>query len=140
MAYRADLPNHLAGPDGFTKSGQLSGTHNLNNATSTLDSVGANYKLAPTSTPGISELSYDYVQPNGKFISGNKTVYDPSVYTDQTILDFSQQAGKNSFENYLKNPTQTRFDINQGGINFRSYINFDPTTKAPYVGNVHPIK
>ncbi|MGP3509252.1 hypothetical protein, partial [Paracidovorax citrulli] len=29
LAYRLDLPEHLAGPDGFTKSGQLSGTHNL---------------------------------------------------------------------------------------------------------------
>jgi hypothetical protein len=29
LAYRTDLPNHLFGPDGFTKSGQLSGTHNF---------------------------------------------------------------------------------------------------------------
>ena len=130
----------MAGPDGFTKTGQLSGTHNLNNATYTLDRVGANYNLTPTSTRGVSELSYEYVKPNGKLISGDKTVYDPSVFSDQTILDLSQQAGKTSFENYLKNPTQTRFDINQGGINFRSHINFDPTTKMPYVGNVHPIK
>ena len=33
---------HLAGPDGFTKSGQLSGTHNLSNATAALDAKGGN--------------------------------------------------------------------------------------------------
>jgi hypothetical protein len=31
-------------------------------------------------------------------------------------------------------------DTNQGGVNFRTYINIDPNTGVPYVGNVHPIK
>ena len=56
LAYRSDLPGHLAGPDGFTKSGQLSGTHNLQEATAALDAQGATYNLVPTSTTGISEL------------------------------------------------------------------------------------
>jgi len=50
LAYRLDLPDHLAGPDGFTNSGQLSGTHNLDNATAALDAQGAAYTLTPTST------------------------------------------------------------------------------------------
>jgi hypothetical protein len=41
LGFRADLPSHMVGPDGFTKSGQLSGTHNLANATSALDAKGA---------------------------------------------------------------------------------------------------
>lgn len=139
--YCADLPNHLAGPDGFTKSGQLSGTHNLNNATTSLDGVNANYSLTPSSTPGISELSYGYVKPvSGKTIFGTKTVYDPAVFSDQAILDLSQQAGKDGFANYLQNPLLRTFDSTHGGINFRTYINFDPKTGVPYVGNVHPIK
>ena len=60
LAFRSDLPGHMIGPDGFTKSGQLSGTHNLNNATTALDAQGATYSVNPTSTPGISELQYTY--------------------------------------------------------------------------------
>ncbi|WP_217900227.1 hemagglutinin repeat-containing protein [Noviherbaspirillum humi] len=141
LAYRKDLPDHLFGPDGFTKSGQLSGTHNLSNATAALDSVGATYKLNPTSTPGILELSYNYTNPvNGKPVIGSKTVYDPALYSDKIILDLSQKAGKVGFENYLQNSTQRIFDVNQDGINFRTYINIDPKTGMPFVGNVHPIK
>lgn len=141
LAYRTDLPNHLFGPDGFTRSGQLSGTHNLNNATSFLDSIGANYKLNPTSTPGISELNYNYTNPiNGKSVVASKTVYDPSVHSNQVILDLSQKAGKIGFENYLRNPTKRVFDVTQSGINFRTYINIDPKTGMPFVGNIHPIK
>lgn len=141
LAYRADLPNHLAGPDGFTKSGKLSGTHNLNNATASLDGVNGTYTLTPSSTSGISEFSYEYVKPvSGKTIFGTKTVYDPAVFSDQTILDLSQQAGQNGFAKYLQDPLLQTFDSTHGGINFRTYINFDPKTGAPYVGNVHPIK
>lgn len=140
LAYRTNLPSHLFGPDGFTRTGHLSGTHNLNNAISSLERVSANYKLKPTSTSGILELSYDYVNARGKTIAGSKTVYDPSRYSDKVMLDLSLMAGQQGFKNYLLNPKETRFDINQKGINFRSYVNFDPTTGEPFVGNVHPIE
>lgn len=88
LAYRIDLPEHLAGPDGFTKSGQLSGAHNLSNATAALDGKGATYSPAPTPTNGIFELSYNYVKPtSNKTISGSKTVYDSSVFSDRTMLN-----------------------------------------------------
>jgi len=140
LAYRIDLPEHLAGPDGFAKSGQLSGTHNLNNATAALDAKGATYTLTPTGTDGISDLSYSYVKPtSGKIITGNKTVYDPSIFSDQTMLDNSLSAGKEGWTRYLANPSATTFDVSHGGVNFRTYINFDQFGN-PYIGNVHPIK
>jgi hypothetical protein len=140
LAYRADLPDHLAGPDGFTNSGQLSGTHNQQNAIAALDSQGATYTVSPTGTDGISQIDYSYVNSAGKSITGSKTVYDPSVYSDQTMLDMSQAAGQAGYESYIQNPSQRIFDGSQGGVNFRTYINIDPTTGSPYVGNVHPIR
>jgi hypothetical protein len=140
LAYRSDLPGHLAGPDGFTKSGQLSGTHNLQNATAALDAQGATYNLTPTGTMGISELQYSYTNAAGKMISGSKTVYDPAIYSDQAMLDMSQAAGQRGYDLYLQDTTQRIFDLNQNGVNFRTYIKIDPKTGMPFVGNVHPIK
>ena len=140
LAYRSDLPEHLAGPDGFTKSGQLSGTHNQQNATAALDVQGATYNLTPTGTMGISELEYSYTNAAGKTITGSKTVYDPAVYSDKMMLDMSQTVGQRAYDLYLQNPSQRIFDLNEGGINFRAYINIYPSTGAPFVGNVHPIK
>jgi len=140
LAYRSDLPNHLAGPDGFTKSGQLSGTHNLQNATAALDTQGATYSLTPSGTTGISELQYSYTNAAGKTVTGSKTVYDPTIYSDQKMLDMAQAAGQRSYDLYLQNPSQKIFDISQDGINFRAYINIDPKTGVPFVGNIHPIK
>ncbi|MDR5777784.1 MULTISPECIES: CdiA family toxin C-terminal domain-containing protein, partial [unclassified Caballeronia] len=140
LAYRTDLPNHLFGPDGFTKTGQLSGTHNLQNATSVLDAHGATYSLSSTATKGISELEYAYTNANGKLVRGSKTVYEQLIFSDQTMLDMSQRVGQRGYEMYLKDPGTTRFDLSEGGVNFRAYINIDPKTGIPYVGNVHPIR
>jgi filamentous hemagglutinin len=75
LAYRLDLPPHLVGPDGLTKNGQLSGTHNLLNATEALDAKGASYSLKPTGTAGISELMYTYRNlTNGKLVSGSAAI------------------------------------------------------------------
>ncbi len=139
LAYRADLPEHLTGPDGFTKSGQLSGTHNLYNATAALDAKGANYTLTQTGTEGILELSYTYVKStSGKIIKGSKTVYDPSKFSDQTLLNYSLSAGQKGWNQYLENSNFTSVDVTHAGINFRVYINVDEYGNR-YVGNVHPI-
>ncbi|MDM0046631.1 filamentous hemagglutinin N-terminal domain-containing protein [Variovorax dokdonensis] len=140
LAFRTDLPSHMIGPDGFTKSGQLSGTHNLTNATSSLDAVGATYTLKPTGTAGVYELPYTYTNPaTGKVVSGSKTVYDSAVFSDQTMLNNAQQAGQQAWAQYLKNPTVKVIDSSVGGVNFRSYINVDKNGNA-FIGNVHPIK
>jgi hypothetical protein len=75
----------------------------------------------------------------GKMVSGNKTVYDPKVISDTTMLDDAWKAGQQGWEKYLQNPANVAFDVSEGGINFRVYINFDSGGNA-FVGNVHPIK
>lgn len=112
----------------------------MQNATATLDAQGATYGLTATDTIGISEINYNYENAAGKTISGSKTVYDPAVYSYQNMLEMSQVAGQRGFEKYLENPSQRIFDLNQGGVNFRVYINIDPKTGVAFVGNVHPIK
>ncbi|WP_233424473.1 CdiA family toxin C-terminal domain-containing protein, partial [Paracidovorax citrulli] len=112
----------------------------LDNATAALDAKGATYSLTPTGTAGISELSYSYVKStSGKIITGSKTVYDPAVFSDQTMLDYSLSAGQQGWSRYLSNPTTPSFDVTHGGVNFRTYINVDQHGN-PYIGNVHPIK
>lgn len=141
LAFRIDLPEHLAGPDGFTKSGMLSGTHNLQSATDVLDANGATYSLTPTGVTGISELKYSYTNPaTGKVVVGTpKTVYDPAIFSDQAMLDYSMRASEDAWGKYLMDPSMTKFDVSHGGINFRAYINFDENGN-PFIGNVHPIK
>jgi hypothetical protein len=152
LAFRSDLPDHLAGPDGF-KGGLLNGTHNADNAISQLEGRGATqvdalqpgqpgYTLTDTDTPGVSTLDYNVVNPNtGVLKTGSKTVYDPSVYSNAQMLDLSQDAGSDAFARYMQDPanTPTALDGQAGGVTFRSYINFDKATGSPYVGNVHPI-
>ena len=140
LAFRSDLPGHMIGPDGFTKPGQLSGTHNLKNATAALDARGATYTVNPTSTTGISELQYTYTNPaTGKVVSGSKTVYDPARFSDQTMVNNAQLAGQQAWTQYLQNPSVRIIDGTHGGVNFRSYINVDSNGNA-FIGNVHPIK
>lgn len=72
-------------------------------------------------------------------VSGSKTVYDPAVFSDQTMINNAQQAGQQAWAQYLQNPTAKVIDGSVGGVNFRSYINFDKNGNA-FIGNVHPIK
>lgn len=97
--------------------------------------------MTPTNNPGISELEYSYFNAaKNKSVVGSKTVYDPRIYGDQKMLDMSQFVGQKGFERYLGDTSKTVFDISENGVNFRVYINIDPATGAPYIGNVHPIK
>jgi filamentous hemagglutinin len=67
----------------------------------TLDAQGASYGLTATGTLGISELQYSFTNAAGRSISGAKTAYDPSVYSDQTMLNLSQAAGQTAYNLYL---------------------------------------
>jgi len=152
LAYRRDLPQHLAGPNGVTSRGRLNGTHNLDNATSVLESRGAyrvqtlekgkpGYTVTPTGTEGIWELHYQVrSRTTGRIKENSKTVYDPAVHSDQSMLQSVLKAGETAFRQYKADPATTSFDVIQDGISFRAGINFDRHTGAPYVGNVYPIR
>jgi len=51
----------------------------------------------------------------------------------------SRGVAEQAFEIYKSENIQNCYDISSGGVNFRAYINFDPETGVPFVGNVHPI-
>jgi hypothetical protein len=137
---RPDLDTHLPGPDGLTNRGTLYGTHNLDNATAALDALGLPYVVKPTPTQGIFEVEYQYVNPNtGKVGSDIKTVYDPKVYSDATMLSYSVEAGKLGWQQFITNPQPRTYEVSYKGVNFKVYINFDKNG-TPTVGNVHPIR
>ena len=138
LAYRVDLASHLPGPDGLL-SGRLNGTHNLSNARAVLEELKAPYTVIPTATKGISELEYLYRKPSGKLVSGSKTVYDPKVFSDAKMLQYSLRAGEDAWMQFLKNPNQLKFTSSIGGVRFQSYINVDKLGN-PFIGNVHPVK
>jgi len=152
LAYRRDFPQHLAGPDGFRSDGKLYGTHNLDNARSALESRGAyqvpalekgrpGYTVTPTSADGILELRYQVRSPTSRILKHDaKTVYDPAVRSDQSMLQSALKAGEEAFRRYKAGPSKTAFDVNQDGIKFRAHINFHGHAGAPYVGNVRPIR
>lgn len=118
----------------------MDGTHNLENAIGSLESRNAKFTLNQTETPGILDLDYIYAKEStGKLISGSKTVYDPAVFSDQKMLNYSLNAGKQGWEQYLVNPSQRIFDVTHEGVNFRIYINTDKYGND-FIGNVHPIK
>jgi hypothetical protein len=141
LAYRIDLPTHLTGPDGF-KSSRLFGTHNLSHAIAALDSAGATHSQTLTSTPGIIELTYQYIDSTGRLVSSPavKTVYDPAVISDQKIFELALLAGSKAWDRHVSSGSNDtyRYDINEGGVNFRVHINVDSQGNQ-YVGNVHPI-
>ena len=140
VPYRSDLAAHLTGPDGF-KGGKLFGSHNLEVATSLLQ--GSNYWLTPTSTPGIFELNYDYLDPSTgtrTVASPPKTVYDPAVISDQSMMDAATRAGNQAWASYTAatGVKPITFIVIESGIKFQVYINTDQGNA--YVGNVHPIR
>jgi hypothetical protein len=142
LSFRIDLAQHLAGPDGFTKRGELYGTHSLSNALSELATTSnPSYTLTQTSSPGIIMMDYSYTKADGSVFTSKrpKTVYDPAIYSDQVMLDLAQQAGAKGWSMYLQNPAQTGPTVTVGGIRFQVYINHDANGN-PFVGNVHPIK
>ena len=141
IAYRRDLPRHLKGPGGFTNRGQLKGTHNLEIATKRFNAKGVTYSVKPTGTPGISVLEYEYTdRRKGIVNAGRKTVYDPKVIDDKTMLELAQKAGRKPFQQYLQNPAQNISEVTEGGIRFRVYIINDRHGRNPIIGNAHPIE
>ena len=105
LAYRKDFDEHLAGSEIPTEksfSGKtLSGTHNLDNAKAALATKqDVSFSLTATSKPGIYEMNYKYYNPTkGDFVSGmRKTVYDPKIFDDETMLNMAQDAGQKGFD------------------------------------------
>ncbi len=118
LAYRSDLPQQLAPPDGFTPNGTLHGTHNLDHATAALELRRAHevpvlekgkpgYTVTPTDPDGIWDICYQlHDSATGKISRGVKTVYDPAVHSDKSMLQTAQKTGQNTFGQYKADPSK----------------------------------
>jgi hypothetical protein len=141
LAIRADLPRHLRGPDGWNRQ-YLHGTHNLDEAVNALKRQypSANITVRPTGISGIEELDYEFTDPGTSLtFRATKTVYNPSIFSDDTILELGQKAAEQAWRLYKMDPTQRIIVIRTNTVNFKVYINIDPQTGEPFVGNVHPV-
>jgi filamentous hemagglutinin len=68
-----------------------------------------------------------------KMLTSHKTVYDPRVISDRSILDLGQQAASSGYENAIANGLKA-YNAEAGGISFRIYL--DP--KTGLITNFHP--
>ena len=69
-----------------------------------------------------------------KVIKEPKTVYDPSIISNDKILEWGQQAADKGIDNAIANGKR-EFTETANGIDFRVYI--DPKTKA--ITNFFPV-
>ncbi len=102
--------SHIIKGDGVKKNG-VSGAHNINHFYDTLKKTGVNIDdlivgepLKHPQLPGLYEINYRVpsmkygpegnLVPSGQFrnIKDPKTVYDPSIYSDEQIIQFGKKA------------------------------------------------
>lgn len=142
------LPGHLNGPDGFSQKAGISGTHNLDEF---MQAAAQNKVKIVSQTPGairgISNIEYQIPSLNsaggvavdaaGMPIIKNqlftKTVYDPAIYSNATMLELGQQAAASGYQSALASGVRA-YNSSAGGIPFRVYL--DPQTGL--VTNFHP--
>jgi hypothetical protein len=136
LAIRADLARHLRGPDGWNGK-HLHGTHNLDQAINAIRSryPNATINIRQTTTPGIEELDYR----SGLEVRGRKTVYNPAIFSDDQILALGQKAATQAWKRYKLDPTEIKHIVTINAVNFMIYINIDPETGTPFVGNLFPV-
>ncbi|AWH89386.1 VENN motif pre-toxin domain-containing protein [Limnobaculum parvum] len=142
LVFRANQAEHLATLDGFTQKSGIGGAHN---AIAFYEVVNQyNVKILPgtrTIAPGISEVKYQVPakHPQTGEITGykakveTKTIYDPNIYSDQTILELGKQAAASGYKN-ARSKGQQAYDAKAGGITFRVYLD----KKTGKVTNFHP--
>lgn len=69
-----------------------------------------------------------------------KTIYEPTVYSDDAMLSYAQKAASNSYSQGLKNFNETGnrfYNSTFEGVDFRIALDKDKYGNV-FVGNVHP--
>lgn len=141
MSFAEKQNRHLVGPDGFTQSAGISGTHNSANFLMAVNDNGARIVgVKPGSAPGL--VTYEYAIPSKdkagnvtgyKSSTFNKTVYDPMVYSDAEVMRLGQMAAAKGYHQAVGNGVR-QYSAEAGGIKFRIYID----KKTGEVTNFHP--
>jgi hypothetical protein len=142
IRYKENLPKHLRDFDGIGKNG-INGTHNLDvfEQVVTEKNIKVVSKNEHPNVKGIYDIKYQVpkvnkrLKPTGEYKKPReKTVYDPSIHSDDKILQLGKQASTNGYENAVFNNRRIYEETVQG-IRFRIYL--DLTTKE--VTNFHPV-
>ncbi|TCT18677.1 EndoU nuclease-like protein, partial [Bibersteinia trehalosi] len=134
---------HLSNEHGFDRKG-IKGGHNLDKFVSSLYSNEINGKIRdiiPTPYNGIYDIYYQIPAFDGKGnnigfknIKEPKTVYDSSIYNDNSMYNLAKDAVATSYRDHIDRQGFKNYSVTYDGIRFRVYI--DPNTGE--VRNVHP--
>ncbi len=134
---------HLSNEHGFDRKG-IKGGHNLDKFISSLYSNEINGKIRdiiPTPYKGIYDVYYQIPAFDGKGnnigfknIKEPKTVYDGSIYNDNSMYNLAKDAVATSYRDHIDRQGFKNYSVTYDGIRFRVYI--DPNTGE--VRNVHP--
>jgi filamentous hemagglutinin len=143
-----DIPEHLTAGDGFSQKGGISGAHNQDefNEQVTENDVKI-VSQTPGSVNGLTVINYQIpaldsagnqlVDADGNTIYKSnvftKTVYDPTVISDQTMVDLGQQAAVSGYQAAVASGNRI-YTSQAGGINFTVYIN----SATGNISNYHP--
>ncbi|WP_275899262.1 DUF637 domain-containing protein [Pectobacterium brasiliense] len=141
ISFKIGLPQHIATLDGFSQKKGISGAHNADAFYAAAKEYNVNIiSEMPTQTNGIAKIlyqvpSYDRAGNVTGYKNAElpKTVYDPKVFTDETIINLGQQAAVSGYKEAIRQERQF-YDAQAGGITFRVYL--DKNTGM--INNFHP--
>ncbi|MED1781410.1 CdiA family toxin C-terminal domain-containing protein [Brevibacillus fortis] len=143
--YSANSKNHLIKPEGVNKTG-VSGGHNAKEFFDYLDVNGIPYKVENKvphpSVSGVYDVYYKIAkQERGVYTSEfkasthKKTVYDETVFTDEQMYKYCQEAIDNGTEYLTKGGQQVIQGTASNGLKFEGWKN--PTTGE--IESVYPV-
>lgn len=135
VPFKGNIRMHLRGPDGFTQSKGINGTHNRDEFLKQATSNRAILTERPTNVPGVTEIRYKipaqhpdqsfmFDQHNNLIYQNNaltKTVYDPKIFSDNHIFRLAQDAAADGYSEAIAKGYTFYYRKSQG-ILFKIFI------------------
>ncbi|WP_392558890.1 CdiA family toxin C-terminal domain-containing protein [Orbus mooreae] len=142
ISFNIEQPKHLATVEGFSQKSAISGGHNADAFYEAVQNNGVKIiSETPTSVMGITEVKYQIPAYDraGNVIGYKeklftKTIYDPTILSDQEILYLGQQAATNGYKLAIASGAR-EYTASAGGMKFQVYL--DPKTGT--VTNFFPV-
>ena len=138
ISFNKNLKNHMKSFDGLAQKTGIKGAHNMKDFEALVDTKGIKI-VSKTETPtkGIYNIRYEIQKldklgmPTAemKAVKSSKTVYDPTVFSDDEMLWLGQVAAAGG--DFSK--ADRMFDSAVGGLMFRVYH------ENGVVINIHPV-
>lgn len=135
IPFREGIRAHLKGPHDYTQADGITGTHNRNEFLRVADAHGVQYVETPTSVPGLTHIEYRIPaeEPSKaikfdsagnvvyKSMSLEKTVYDPTILSDDKMFRLGREAAVDGYQEALAKGDGA-YSAKSGDIWFRVYI------------------